>query len=205
MAGRGAAPPARWGPGGGHEPDPTRDLILRAARRLFMERGYRAVTTRQVADACGLTQPALYYHFAGKRELYAAVLRDELSPLGADLRAIVADDAPLEDRLCRTAAALMAGEARDHALILHDIRTELDAATRARVAAEFAASVIAPLAALFAGGQRAGILRAVDAGGLAPERAAWFLLALVAQARRPDAGDPPEAVARLMLHGLAAP
>jgi AcrR family transcriptional regulator len=42
----------------------TRCLILQAAHRPFMEQGYRAVSTRQIAAACGITQPALYRHFA---------------------------------------------------------------------------------------------------------------------------------------------
>src|SRR5690349_3359337 len=51
------------------EREETAKLILQAARQLFMAHGYRAVSTRQVAEAVGLTQPALYHHFATKEEL----------------------------------------------------------------------------------------------------------------------------------------
>jgi len=44
----------------------TRKVVLQAARRLFLEFGFHAVSTRQIAEACGLTQPALYHHFANK-------------------------------------------------------------------------------------------------------------------------------------------
>jgi AcrR family transcriptional regulator len=56
----------------------TRNAILRVAQHLFMTYGYRAVTTRQLAEACGLTQPAFYHHFADKRALYLAVVTEEV-------------------------------------------------------------------------------------------------------------------------------
>ena len=39
-----------------------------------MAHGYRAVSTRQVAEAVGLTQPALYHHFATQADLYQGLL-----------------------------------------------------------------------------------------------------------------------------------
>ena len=62
-----------------------RSEILAAARSLFMSRGYRAVSTRDIADAVGLTQPALYHHFGGKEALYVAVMEDELATISARL------------------------------------------------------------------------------------------------------------------------
>ena len=60
-----------------------RQRILAVARSLFMTRGYRAVSTREIAEAVGVTQPALYHHFAGKEELYVAVLEEELAQQSA--------------------------------------------------------------------------------------------------------------------------
>jgi AcrR family transcriptional regulator len=51
-----------------------RDLIIEEASRLFVEQGYAATSVRQIAEAVGCTEAALYYHFKdGKRELLLAV------------------------------------------------------------------------------------------------------------------------------------
>ena len=52
-----------------------RDLIVETAADLFREHGYSATSVRQIAEAVGVTEAALYYHFKeGKRELLQAVL-----------------------------------------------------------------------------------------------------------------------------------
>jgi AcrR family transcriptional regulator len=48
---------------------PAKREILRAALRLFAERGLAATSVRDIADESGYTNPALYKHFAGKDEL----------------------------------------------------------------------------------------------------------------------------------------
>jgi AcrR family transcriptional regulator len=56
-----------------------RDLILDVAARLFVEHGYSATSVRQIAEAVGCTEAALYYHFKdGKRELLQEVLEANL-------------------------------------------------------------------------------------------------------------------------------
>ena len=56
-----------------------RDLIVETAAELFKKHGYNATSVRQIAEAVGVTEAALYYHFkAGKRELFEAVLKDEM-------------------------------------------------------------------------------------------------------------------------------
>lgn len=52
----------------------NRDDFIAAAKSLFASRGFDGVTMRNIADALGLTQAALYYHFTSKDELYLAVL-----------------------------------------------------------------------------------------------------------------------------------
>jgi len=55
-----------------------RRLIVAAATRLFSERGFRGVTTRQLAEAVGVTEPVLYQHFRTKRELYDAIIETHI-------------------------------------------------------------------------------------------------------------------------------
>ena len=52
----------------------TRSALLRSARRLFSTQGYAATGLDQVVADSGLTRGALYHHFDGKVELFAAVV-----------------------------------------------------------------------------------------------------------------------------------
>jgi AcrR family transcriptional regulator len=54
-----------------------RAAILDAAVRLFSEKGFRGVTTRELAAAVGVSEPVLYQHFATKRELYRAIIEEK--------------------------------------------------------------------------------------------------------------------------------
>ena len=48
--------------------------ILDAAEALFMDRGYSAITLRDIADELGIKQASLYYHFpAGKEQIFVAM------------------------------------------------------------------------------------------------------------------------------------
>lgn len=51
-----------------------RDDIVEAAAQLFMRQGYAATSVREIAEAVGVTEAALYYHFKDKRALLQAVV-----------------------------------------------------------------------------------------------------------------------------------
>lgn len=55
----------------------TRADIVSAARALFAQNGYAATTTAEVAARAGVTIGAVFHHFKGKADLFAAVF-DEL-------------------------------------------------------------------------------------------------------------------------------
>lgn len=69
-------------------------MILEAARTLFVERGFRGVTTRELAAAVGVTEPVLYQHFPSKRDLYRALIErkiEQTKDLNDRFRAICAE------------------------------------------------------------------------------------------------------------------
>ena len=51
----------------------TRDRILTACRRLFNEQGAGAVTTAEIAQAVGINEGNLYYHFQRKEQIVLAL------------------------------------------------------------------------------------------------------------------------------------
>ena len=53
-----------------------RSAILSAAIRLFSERGFRGVTTRELAATLGVSEPVLYQHFPSKKDLYTAIIEE---------------------------------------------------------------------------------------------------------------------------------
>lgn len=54
----------------------TRRLILESSLRLFSDRGYARTSVRDIAQAVGITDAAIYYHFASKRDLLRALFEE---------------------------------------------------------------------------------------------------------------------------------
>lgn len=50
-----------------------REAIVQAAAPLFADKGFDAVTTREVAEAAGVSEALLYRHFDSKAALYEAI------------------------------------------------------------------------------------------------------------------------------------
>ncbi len=57
----------------------TRAAILGAARRVFARRGVDGTSVREVAEAAGVNNAMIYYHFRDKTGLYRAVLADSFA------------------------------------------------------------------------------------------------------------------------------
>ncbi len=58
-------------------PERRRPLILDVAFGLFLERGYKGTSMDAIARAAGVTKPVIYACFAGKAELFGALLDRE--------------------------------------------------------------------------------------------------------------------------------
>lgn len=64
-------------------PGDTRDRILDAAERLFVERGYAATSMRAIAGQAGVNLAAANYHFGSKMGLVSAVFHRRVAPITA--------------------------------------------------------------------------------------------------------------------------
>ncbi len=62
-------------------------LIVATARELAEQQGWDAVTTRRLAESIEYSQPVLYSHFRGKREIIGAVALEGATEMAAAIRA----------------------------------------------------------------------------------------------------------------------
>lgn len=106
----------------------TRARIVEAAREVFISRGYRAASLRDVATAAGISHPGLLKHFATKDMLLAAVVagfdrstetaladHDGAREAGALLfSSVAARNATIEGYLALYAALVGEGSTRGH-------------------------------------------------------------------------------------------
>ena len=66
-----------------------RAQLITVALRLFSERGFRATTMDDVADAAGVTKPLVYQHFSSKRALYLELVDRVAKELVAQIASAV--------------------------------------------------------------------------------------------------------------------
>jgi AcrR family transcriptional regulator len=64
--------------------------VLRIAAELFAQKGFRATTVREIADAAGILSGSLYHHFDSKESIGDEVLSSFINDVLADYRAAVA-------------------------------------------------------------------------------------------------------------------
>jgi AcrR family transcriptional regulator len=84
----------------------TRSLILQAAYRLFLEKGYSAASMRDIVAASGITMGGIYNHFSGKEQIFDAVFQ-EYNPIQQVLPAILLAEGDSLEALVHDAARRM--------------------------------------------------------------------------------------------------
>jgi AcrR family transcriptional regulator len=62
----------------------TRERILDAAERLFLEKGFHGASLRELSSAAAVNLAAVGYHFGGKDELLRAVLERRIAPVNRE-------------------------------------------------------------------------------------------------------------------------
>ncbi|MEO6362777.1 MAG: TetR/AcrR family transcriptional regulator [Caldimonas sp.] len=129
-----------------------REAILAQAAELFARQGYTATSMNEVAQACGVSKPALYHYVRDKHQLLAEIAAGHIARLVALVEAIAAEPHAHDGRLRRLIAAFLAvyaGSQNEHRVLTEDVKF-LDAAERKRVlggerkvVAAFAAAIVA--------------------------------------------------------------
>ena len=78
---------------------PAKRQILRAAMKLFSERGLAATSIRDIAEESGYTNPALYKHYASKEELAVHLFETCHRRLWASCNAAIASPKRFDEKL----------------------------------------------------------------------------------------------------------
>lgn len=99
-----------------------RQCLLDQAQKLFSSRGYHAVSVRDIVQACGLSNAALYYHFGSKQSLFVAVIRQVVARAARQVQ-----EAGTRSGSCRERVA---GMARAHAGFIAESHSELQSLFR---------------------------------------------------------------------------
>jgi len=129
----------------------ARERVLDVAEQLFMEKGYKAVRLRDIADALGMKQASLYYHVPGGKEaLFIEVAERTMQRHSAGLeQAAQAAEPHLEAQLGAIARWLLSQPPMDLIRMLNSDMPSLDeekAAALMRVSYE---AMLLPLEQLF--------------------------------------------------------
>lgn len=178
--------------------DAQRDLILRAAARLFRERGVADTGMREIAGAADLSPANLYYYFKGKDEILFYCQDRALESMLAAIAGARRAKGPVADRLAavlRTHVSTLLGEvdgASAHLLV-----DALPPPLRAKIVAKRDRYEQA-LRRLVADGVKAGEFAKMSPALVT--RAMLGALNMTVLWYRPEGPDPADAVG----HGLAS-
>ena len=61
----------------GEKSQQKRKYIIEKARQVFMEKGYRSVTMKDIIEACEISRGGLYLYFPSTEEIFLEVLKQE--------------------------------------------------------------------------------------------------------------------------------
>jgi AcrR family transcriptional regulator len=166
----------------------SRDRLLAAATTLFYERGFLATSVKEITQACGFTQGALYNHFSSKDELLFELVLDihaELERHTVQARAGAGDD-PVDQF-----AALVAVHVAAHSRFRERSRVgnqEYRSLTGERLAAvlDIRRRLRDQMAEVLAAGAAAGVFHLVGGSAVGTARAVLDMCGLISEWFRDD-------------------
>jgi AcrR family transcriptional regulator len=74
----------------------NRELVLDAARRVFLDRGYSGATLDAIAEEAGFSKGVVYSQFAGKPDLFLALLERRIEERAEENARVAAGQAGLD-------------------------------------------------------------------------------------------------------------
>lgn len=103
----------------------TRQTIIEKATFLFMTQGYKQTSTREIAIASNITQPALYHHFKDKETLYVEVIKELTANVKQSMDDLLSCKLYDEVLLSEMIDTLVVLHPTNILLMIHDIMSDL--------------------------------------------------------------------------------
>lgn len=104
----------------------TRCRVIQAAKELFLAKGFKGVSMKDLAEGSKLTPAALYYYYpGGKEELFLAVLEFILNERVVSLQRAVEGGTNLEERLQRLTGMFLTGTGDAMFGLIRDVQTQV--------------------------------------------------------------------------------
>jgi AcrR family transcriptional regulator len=103
-------------------PSEAAERVLKAATRLFGERGYPSTSMRDIAEAVGILAGSLYSHISSKEAVLLQIVETGLDRYLAAVMPIVESDDPADVRLRRAITAhveIVTGHLEESLVALH--------------------------------------------------------------------------------------
>jgi len=85
----------------------TREGVRKVAVTLFAERGYRATSMRDIAEALGMRAPSLYNHVRSKEALLVEIMYSAMDRALADLHAAISSTDDVAEQLRHATESLV--------------------------------------------------------------------------------------------------
>lgn len=142
----------------------AREQVLRVAEELFSERGYTAVTLKDIAERLSVRQAALYYHVPqGKEQLFVEVMRRSFQRHKQGIEHAIAEAEPrLATQLTAIALWLMTQPPLGLARLARSDLPALSADHAAEIGTLGQQALIAPLEGLLTSAYARGETRLLD-------------------------------------------
>lgn len=83
----------------GEKSEQKREYILKQAKGVFAQKGFRDVTMKDIVEACEISRGGLYLYFGSTEEIFKEILLSELENEGDDVTSYVTEDSTMADIL----------------------------------------------------------------------------------------------------------
>lgn len=187
-----------------------RRLILRAAIRVFAEKGYHTCRVQDVATEAGVAYGLVYHYFSSKEDLLETIFRRTWSRMLAAVEEVERSRAPAREQLAAVAHIVLSAWQADPDLVRVLVR-EVARSPHLQQEVDEIQNAFAALERIVIQGQGTGELRT----DISPRLAAWILYGALEELltgwvyeRLPAGGEDVEeaerAVVELLYAGLAA-
>lgn len=105
--------------------DDKKRMIIEKAAALIAVKGFSISTMLDVARACGSSKSRVYYYFPSKEDLLYAIIHHHVTQQADELKRIVAQPLPADQRFALFVDSFIRGAARsrnEHIMLMNDLK-----------------------------------------------------------------------------------